>query len=238
MRSIASPGSTQDTLKYYSSLYKGVSLDKKCGNYWSQITANKRHFLGKYCLAADAAWAFDSCGRKLGLHSDSLNFSCKQDYLKARKKEMKEKAIDNSFSDVQAYMSSKVANAIDTTGDYTPKTEFTSKYKYVYFSKKSQAYNSAILVNKRQHSLGSYQLETDAAWSVDRCSLELGLSFVNFSSESEFIKARKNEIKERRFDIKYSEVEAYMASKVSHVLSKAGIDVGKPKQEQKSITGR
>lgn len=103
------------------------------------------------------------------------------------------------------------------------KTASTSKYKYVYFSNYEQKYKSAILVNKKLYALGSYCLESDAAWSVDICSRELEFPSVNFDNRSVYINARKQEENVRGISVPYLAIEAHIASKVHNVVSKAEV---------------
>ena len=52
------------------------------------------YLLGSYMLAADAAWVVDTCVDKLGLPSNSFNFTSQAEYKAARKKEADEKGLN------------------------------------------------------------------------------------------------------------------------------------------------
>ena len=102
-----------NSIEKYSSLYTGVSYfkrDRKCQA--SFYINNKQFRIGKYELAADAAWAHDLCLQQLDVSSKEPNFKTTVQYHIARKKEAKDRGINTSQSDIQEYLHSKLANAV------------------------------------------------------------------------------------------------------------------------------
>lgn len=95
------------------------------------------------------------------------------------------------------------------------KNASSSKYKGISFNKVKGKYYAC----KKKCNLGSYFLESDAAWSVDEYSRQLGLSKVNFTNSSYYHKARKKEMEERELELPLSEVEAYMAGKLNETAA-------------------
>jgi hypothetical protein len=95
--------------------------------------------------------------------------------------------------------------------------------KGVTFNKSNNKYYSYLYKSftsgKKNHYLGSYMLENDAAWAIDECLRQLGLPAVNFANSSEYSKARRQEVEERGIDLPRSEVQEYIAEKVCVVVS-------------------
>ena len=67
--------------------------------------------LGVYSLETDAALAYDSAIRARGLekHYNKINFDTKEDYLQARKKEMKVQSLDVDLEDALTNITDIVA---------------------------------------------------------------------------------------------------------------------------------
>ena len=91
-----------------------VSHKKRSGKYEAFFRVNsKRHYLGAYELAADAAWAQDLCLQQLDLPSKEPNFKTTTQYYTVRKKEAKDRGINIlSPSKIQEYLTSKVSDAV------------------------------------------------------------------------------------------------------------------------------
>ena len=201
----------------YSSQYKGVSLVKQSGKHQAHISVkNHMYLLGSYMLAADAAWVVDTCVDKLGLPSNSFNFTSQAEYKAARKKEADERGLNLTRLETKE-VATIVNNVIAAAGDFTPTTH-SSLYKGVGLEKKDEKYHARICL-KKKFRLGTYELASDAAWAYDECCRQLGLSPVNFACKPDYTNARKIALKERDLIVPFSKVQAYIASKVSYVVS-------------------
>jgi hypothetical protein len=101
---------------------------------------------------------------------------------------------------------------IDNGKNSTPKIGRTSQYKGVHLNKKTGTYQCKITLKSQRCYLGSYDLETDAAWAYDECLCQLRSLPVNFANKAEYHNARKQEAKERGIAVPCSEIKAYVQS--------------------------
>jgi len=97
--------------KSYCDAYKGAVFDYRMGRYYASVShEKKKHSLGGYTLAADAAFACDECANLLGL--SPINFQSKSEYTRARKKESKERGINVPPSEFQEYLTNKLIQVV------------------------------------------------------------------------------------------------------------------------------
>ena len=90
------------------SCYKGVHVQSSGSNATAQFL---NYRLGKFTLQSDAALAYDSAIRARGLekHYNKINFDTKEEYLQARKKEMKLQSLDVDLEDALLDITDMVA---------------------------------------------------------------------------------------------------------------------------------
>jgi hypothetical protein len=158
----------------------------------------KRKDIGRYVLAADGAYARDSCLRQLD-ESCTLNFANVSDYNAARTKELQEKGLTVAKQEVEAYMESKVNsvlsklrtghgaeldNASSPSEDQdtvsisdelpgpmqNPQPKNASKYNGVSLDKLRGCYVARLMHEGTNFNLGSFELSVDAALIFDVCA--------------------------------------------------------------------
>ena len=90
------------------SCYKGVHVQSSGSNATAQFL---NYRLGNFTLQSDAALAYDSAIRARGLekHYNKINFDTKEEYLQARKKEMKVQSLDVDLEDALSDITDVVA---------------------------------------------------------------------------------------------------------------------------------
>ena len=97
----------------YSTVYRGVHYSKQDGKCQASLHANnKKHYLGVYRLAADAAWAHDLCLQHLCMPSKEPNFKTIAQYCTARRQEAKDRDVHVTRSEIQEYLTSKVNDVV------------------------------------------------------------------------------------------------------------------------------
>ena len=221
-----------DQPKDYSTGYTGIYL-RTNQKYEAYIPTNKKHYLGHYTLAADAAMAHDKCSDQLG-HT-SRNFPSLAEYSSARKNESKERGVDVPRSEVVAYVNSMVSNVISAVANSTTESEqqstsspekkqkdktYHSNYTGVSLDKRCGNYAAYILHGKKRRHVGKYALAADAALACDVCLQQLGLTFTsNFANEAEYNNASSWESRERRMNVPYIDIVDHLESKVNQVVA-------------------
>jgi hypothetical protein len=91
----------------HNSKYNGVAFDKTNKKFIAHISYNRKgHHLGRFQLAADAAWIHDECARKSG--GGTINFSSKAEYVTAREQEAAENGLDAASIDVSSLFTESV----------------------------------------------------------------------------------------------------------------------------------
>lgn len=132
----------------------------------------------------------------------------------SRKKEAKERGL-NLPPDLAA-----------NVGDSMPIIH-SSAYNGVSLVKASGKYQSNYDCKGNKIYLGIYDLDTDAAWAYDECCRQVGDASGNpdnFASKIDYTKTRKIEMKDRGLAVPLSEIQTYIASKISNAVSKASND--------------
>jgi hypothetical protein len=114
-----------------------------------------------------------------------------------------------------------IGNGKNSARDSTPKIGRASRYKGVYLNKPAGNYACKIHLKRKSHHLGTYVLETDAAWAYDECLCQLRSSPVHFTSKSEYHDARNREAHRRGIVVSCSDVQEYVDQKVRAVVSAA-----------------
>eukprot|EP00956_Cyclotella_meneghiniana_P003968 scaffold4781_cov73-Cyclotella_meneghiniana.AAC.3 len=198
-------------------------------------------------MEADAALAVDKSLRQLG--SPTVNFDNISEYSKARKEEAEKRGIDVPRSEVQAYMTTKINNAVSSSSRRNDQTSsevnlspslaqsteqsktrpvdikiYASKYNGVYFDKSSSKYLARVYHGKKDHYLGRYQLGADAAFTHDECARvvnDKGLS-TNFATEDEYEAARADESEKRGIDVSRIDVSSLIKDQVDKFASAVG----------------
>ena len=112
-----------------STVYNGVCLVKRKDMTKSTYEGKfSRHRLGTYKLATDAALAYDSMIRAIGSseHHPKINFRHQNEYLRARKEEMKAKGISIDLDDSLHRLTERVEQAAAKEYKSKPKSKFKS----------------------------------------------------------------------------------------------------------------
>jgi hypothetical protein len=106
-RSLVSSTRPSESKQNHSFKYNGVAFDKMNKKYMASITCHgKSQYLGRFQLAADAAWIHDECAKKSG--GGNINFSSKAEYEVAREQEAAESSLDASSIDVSSLFTERV----------------------------------------------------------------------------------------------------------------------------------
>ena len=112
-----------------TTVYNGVCLVKRKDMTKSTYEGKfSRHRLGTYKLATDAALAYDSMIRAIGSseHHPKINFRHQNEYLRARKEEMKAKGISIDLDDSLHRLTERVEQAAAKEYKSKPKSKFKS----------------------------------------------------------------------------------------------------------------
>ncbi|EED90161.1 pathogenesis-related transcription factor, partial [Thalassiosira pseudonana CCMP1335] len=136
----------------YSIAYRGVHFNKSVSKYQTKLHhSNKQHSIGCYSLAADAALAFDKAATVLKGLGRRINFVSVQDAEEMDKINAKVKEVVSKAT-----------------------LDFSSGYKGASLIIGSTKYRSYVYFAKKQYSLGTYYLASDAAWAHDNATIQSG----------------------------------------------------------------
>ena len=110
-------------IQIFASKYNSVYLDKANTKYVAKVYHRKKHhYLGRYELGADAAFAHDECARVLNDNGLSINFATEAEYEAARADELEKRGIDLSRNDVASLIKDQVdkfASAVEKSSHKT-----------------------------------------------------------------------------------------------------------------------
>ena len=90
----------------------GISYSKTKRKYQAGITIKKKHYLGLYELATDAAHAHDKAARLLGNPNNEINFATSEDFIKLRNSELQERNISLDLEESLVKIDSKVKEVV------------------------------------------------------------------------------------------------------------------------------
>jgi hypothetical protein len=259
---------TTTTKRNKSSDYIGVYYNATKKKFTGSTRKGKtKCHLGSYHLEVDAALAYDTGARALlGLDSD-LNFATKADYESARAIELTKKVISLQFagsiaeveSRIRGYVSKASTKSLSTVSVsasnaesasvdsvvsaniHPPATKnFSSNYTGVSLVKSSSKFRVQLRHNRKQRTIGHYDLAADAALAYDKTVnlLQEPSCTKNFSSMKQYEDARKKESVETGIVISRDEVQQYMTSKVNEAVAKASAVVVEPSSQIPSKQGR
>jgi len=199
----------------------------------------KKHPVGYYKLAADAARAYDEAAR---VFNKVLNFKSEMEYLTERENEMEEMG---SYVDIQEAKDMWTKSAeLFRERLVNPKAKFErKKCKFIgvfiigYESK--IPYRPRLRYKDKSFSMGCYQLAADAARAYDEMAKLLKKEKLNFENEDDYITAREREMKEVGFRVELKEVQENWPAKLekmreelqNHEVGIKPVASGKKKRE-------
>ncbi|KAL3797207.1 hypothetical protein ACHAWO_000636 [Cyclotella atomus] len=188
--------------------YKGVKPSNSKFVAMVRIKGKNPMSMGCYFLQADAALAYDRGANEFKVtgrsHGRARNFVTEEEYTHARNKELNERQLSLEVAGSVAVIEEKISQRVSELRDPSKKQK-ASAFRGLLVTKRANGetkYHAALYHNKKQHALGSYELECDAAWCYDEAArLWKGTSWkFNFESKNQYLQMRELEVVEKGID--------------------------------------
>lgn len=193
---------------------KYIGVSRSGTKFTSQIWFNsKSHYLGTFVLSADAAYVYDRAINMCGADKEK-NFETKKEYEHARQKEL---TVINRNGTRASHQSRSLPSdealleilGLEDEGDLSEEEEstenFTQRYKGVLECKTGGGGRFICRISYRcnlQQIGPQFDVATDAAFLYDKAAsiINDGRS-LNFPNKNEYLKARKEEINEKKLSV-------------------------------------
>ena len=184
-----------------------------------------RHVVGKYQLHSDAALAYDKAARILKGPNWKVNFASEQGYRSLREIELNATGIDVNLQETLLTIKSNVNAVASTVGVYAYNAPnmpnaLLESLKGVSLQIHG-TYRARILHDDKEHNLGTFELQTDAALAYDKAvrSLKGSEWETNFTTEQDYQTLRAFELNVVDLDMDMEDSSPEISSKVEEVVN-------------------